>query len=188
LTPTSDSLDSPTSACSEKTEASVKSVSELGEESVSDRIFRKSFYSRFNSLDRKKYGSGTAGSGTTSGIRTYSPNRSLTVSLPSHKALSGDGKNASCSSLSPKINKYNPNPLFKELITDEYKSNAGTKTDYSRRATSKLSKLLREIESDVEEPNRNGESTGSGSGPITTNGNSTKAEKQGQAHLTDEND
>ncbi|CAL8132610.1 unnamed protein product [Orchesella dallaii] len=56
------------------------------------------------------------------------------------------------------LNKHNPNPLFKELITDPNKSTSGSefrasevgkKTEYSRRITSKLRKPLREIESDL---------------------------------------
>ncbi|CAG7720997.1 unnamed protein product [Allacma fusca] len=178
LTPTSisDSFDS-SSICSEKTEMS-KSVLD-DEESVSDRIFRKSFYPRFNSLDRKKSKS------TPSNPRHYTPKvgkspvvarSSLSPSNNFHESLVNNFVGNSlvaipapnsmssispvpptCSStpspttvgLSSKINKYNPNPLFKELITDDFKTEVGSKAEYSRRVTSKLSKLLKEIESDI---------------------------------------
>lgn len=187
------------------------------EESVSDRILRKSFYSRFNSIDRAKRSAslnaagaarkgiyplnasnGNAGRNSGGNLTNHnhhhhshhhhhrssvakSPTPLETTPTPSHlhKSFSPTPSEpcrsngsitpvpvSNCTlsdKLSPPtdnltrepsphslvINKYNPNPLFKELITEDFKSDIEKKTEYSRRVTSKLSKLLREIETDL---------------------------------------
>lgn len=86
--------------------------------------------------------------------RSVSPSASTVASAESKDSSDHSStQNRSPSPYWSGLNKYNPNPLFKELMVGEDlgKSNTdvGKKTEYSRRITSKLSKLLREIESDL---------------------------------------
>ena len=163
-TPTSDSLES-SSICSEKNEIWGRSVLDE-EESVSDRIFRKSFYPRFNSLERKKPATRYL---SNSASKANKPQSRSARSLAGANQLSNDlGASESCtvtpaaattaptsrisepqSAPIDSINKYNPNPLFKELITEDLLvPQSSRKAAHSERVTSKLSKLLLEIDSD----------------------------------------
>lgn len=85
--------------------------------------------------------------------RSVSPAASTVASAESKDSSDqSSSQNRSPSPYWSGLNKYNPNPLFKELmVTEDLRSNndVGKKTEYSRRITSKLSKLLREIESDL---------------------------------------
>lgn len=100
----------------------------------------------------------TKGSGNGNGHpaplrRSISPSASTVASAESKDSSDqSSSQNRSPSPYWSGLNKYNPNPLFKELmVTEDLRSNndVGKKTEYSRRITSKLSKLLREIESDL---------------------------------------
>jgi len=176
----SDSLDS-SSACSEKTESSTKGMTTTqDEESVGDRILRRSFYNRFNPhVDKRKNCSVSPSCPTNSAIRQSKSSGSSSTSKKKHEksnsskvlngvVLSDSNNGANVASSSNKeicmtsnkpqssaaalvLSKYNPNPFFKELINDDFnnKDEIGRKAEYSRRVTSKLSKLLREIEGDI---------------------------------------
>ncbi|XP_021957604.1 mucin-12 isoform X1 [Folsomia candida] len=202
VTTTTGDLDDSGSICSS---SDVRNILDE-EESVSDRIFRKSFYPRFHEKGIKTRS--VSLNAATAARKGLHPNPQITNTPPPisnghhhhhhhhhHRSNSqaksvtpGGGKtvvtpstsSAPAAETSPTItttttngpamstlstdnttttrapsphslviNKYNPNPLFKELITDDFKSDIEKKTEYSRRVTSKLSKLLREIETDL---------------------------------------
>lgn len=97
-------------------------------------------------------GSPTAVTNTQPLRRSISPSASTVASAESKESSEQSStQNRSPSPYWSSINKYNPNPLFKELLAAEdlRPTDIGKKTEYSRRITSKLSKLLREIESDL---------------------------------------
>lgn len=101
-----------------------------------------------------KSGGGTSPGGPSNLRRSVSPSASTVASVESKESSSDQSstQNRSPSPYWSGLNKYNPNPLFKELMINENfrtPTDVGKKTEYSRRITSKLSKLLREIESDL---------------------------------------